>query len=135
MNLHDVPDGRALRIGDPEFRGRNQRCGASHASIAVPDESAGPSMESEAKAPSRPINVVATVCPSGISTMKAMAPLWENKPGQAHRPTAPRRRRVRTRLSGSGARAGPTPPAPRPPEADYQCPAARSRCLSVNEHQ
>jgi hypothetical protein len=44
--------------------------------IAVTDESDGPSTEKEAKAPSRPIKVVATVCPSGISSMKAIAPLW-----------------------------------------------------------
>ena len=43
--------------------------------IAVTDEREGPSTKSESTTPSRPPNVVATVCPSGISTMKAMAPL------------------------------------------------------------
>src|SRR6516164_5548176 len=34
VDLHDVPDGRALRIGDPEFRGGNQRCCAGHACVS-----------------------------------------------------------------------------------------------------
>ena len=32
VNLHDIPEGCALRIDGPEFRGRNQRCRAGYAS-------------------------------------------------------------------------------------------------------
>ena len=56
-------------------RGGNLRCGAGYASNRGDGRTRGAEHGERAHRAFPPPNVVATVCPSGISTMKAMAPL------------------------------------------------------------